>query len=185
MPRTLHLIKHGRPQIITGVPAHEWNLAADALDELPMLTKRLTPAPQIVISSEEPKAKATAQALAAALGLPMRPMLGLHEHLRYSNELTANEEFQTRFKRFFAEPDSLVVGEESALEARTRFGNALKAVMLANSQESVAVVAHGTVISLQVAAANGLDPFLLWQSLKLLDSLTLEWPSLHLREPLA
>ena len=32
MPRTLHLIKHGPPQIVSGVPAHEWGLAPDALE---------------------------------------------------------------------------------------------------------------------------------------------------------
>lgn len=184
MPRTLHLIKHGKPQIIPNVSAHEWQLADDALDELPRLLDRLKPTPHIILCSEEPKAKATAQALAAALGVPCRPMLGLHEHLRYSNELTSAAEFRGRFRRFFAEPASVVVGEESANDARTRFGNALRAAMLANPQESVAVVAHGTVISLVVAAVNNADAFLLWQALKCLDSLTLDWPSLHAREPL-
>ena len=180
MTRTLHLIKHGKPFIIPGVPAHEWNLASDALDGLPALTERLNPLPGIVISSEEPKAKATAQALAAALNVQHRPMLGLHEHLRYTNEYTSTEEFQARFQRFFAEPDLVVVGEESARDALTRFRNAVNAVMQANAQENVAIVSHGTVISLLVAEANGLDPFPLWQSLKLLNAVSVEWPTLKL-----
>ena len=68
MPRTLHLIKHGQPTLVPGVPAHEWLLAPGALDGLPGLVARLDPRPGLVACSEEPKAKATAQALAAALG---------------------------------------------------------------------------------------------------------------------
>lgn len=180
MTRTLHLIKHGKPFIIPGVPGHEWQLASDALDHLPELLEKLQPKPQLVVCSMEPKAQATALALAEALGVPFRPMLGLHEHLRYTNEYTSTEEFQARFQRFFAEPDLVVVGEESARDALTRFRNAVKAVMQANAQENVAIVSHGTVISLLVAEANGLDPFPLWQSLKLLDAVSVEWPTLKL-----
>lgn len=182
MPRTLHLIKHGKPTLVEGVPAHEWHLADDALTELPKLIDRLKPVPQIIISSEEPKAKATAQALAAALGVPCRPMVGLHEHLRYTNAVTSPKEFRSRMLRFFAEPDKLVIGEESAADARTRFGNAINAVMQANPQENVAVVAHGTVISLLVAQAGGLDPVPLWESLDLLGVLSVAWPQLKLND---
>ena len=134
MPRTLHLIKHGQPTLVPDVPAHEWHLAPDALDGLPDLLARLDPRPDFVVCSEEPKAKATAQALAAALGVPCRPMLGLHEHLRYGNELVSADEFQNRFRRFFAEPGQVVVGEESADDAWRRFANAITAVLKVNPQ---------------------------------------------------
>ncbi|AXG97921.1 histidine phosphatase family protein [Deinococcus wulumuqiensis] len=183
MPRTLHLIKHGQPTLVPGVPAHEWLLAPGALDGLPGLVARLDPRPGLVACSEEPKAKATAQALAAALGVPCRPMLGLHEHLRYSQEVTSPDEFQARFRRFFAEPGQVVVGEESADDAHRRFANAVGAVLKVNPQPSVAIVAHGTVISLLAARANGLDAFALWDRLKCLDVLTLDADTLRLREP--
>ena len=183
MPRTLHLIKHGQPTLIPNVPAHEWHLAPDALDGLPDLIARLNPRPDLVVCSEEPKAKATAQALAAALGVPCRPMLGLHEHLRYGNELVSADEFQNRFRRFFAEPGQVVVGEESADDAWRRFANAINAVLTVNPHPTLAVVAHGTVISLLAARANGLDAFTLWESLRCLDLLTLDAGTLRLREP--
>lgn len=182
MPRTLHLIKHGQPSIVPGVPAHEWELAADALSDLSALTGKLSPAPQLVVCSEEPKAKATAQALASAWGVPLRPMLGLHEQLRYTSPFHADErDFQAEMARFFALPDEVVSGEERADDARLRFTNAVNAVMLANAQDSIAIVAHGTVISLYVARANGLDPLPLWSALKLLDAVTLDWPTLKRR----
>lgn len=182
MPRTLHLIKHGQPGVIPGVPAHEWPLAVGALDGLPALISKLIPRPEIIISSEEPKAKATAQGLAVALKVPLRPMLGLHEQLRYTAPWHANPaDFELDIQRFFTHPDAVVSGEESATDARTRFANAVNAVMLANPQENVAVVAHGTVISLLVAHFNAVDVVAFWKSLRLLDAVTLAWPSLRLR----
>lgn len=186
MPRTLHLIKHGAPRIVPGVPAHEWNLADDALDGLDNLIARLDPRPEIVVCSEEPKAKATAAALAAALGVPHRPMVGLHEHLRYTAPFHADPAgFEADMRRLFDHPQAIVSGEESADDARTRFGNAVQAVMRANPQDTVAVVAHGTVISLVVAHAGGLDPWPLWRSLKLLEAVTVDIPGLRVREPSA
>lgn len=183
MPRTLHLIKHGQPTLVPGVPAHEWFLAPDALVRLPDFLARLNPRPDLVVCSEEPKAKGTAQALAAALGVPCRPMLGLHEHLRYSHELVPAVEFHVRFRRFFTEPGQVVVGEESADDAWRRFANAIGAVLKVNPQPTLAVVAHGTVISLLAARANELDAFTLWDRLKCLDVLTLDADTLRLREP--
>ncbi len=110
-------------------------------------------------------------------------MLGLHEHLRYGQEVTSPDEFQARFRRFFAEPGQVVVGEESADDAHRRFANAVGAVLKVNPQPSVAIVAHGTVISLLAARANGLDAFALWDRLKCLDVLTLDADTLRLREP--
>jgi len=78
MPRTLHLIKHGKPRIVPGVPARDWELAGGALAGLPALVAR-----------------------------------------------------------FFAHPGEVVSGEESADDARVRFGNAVNAVMQASPQDTV------------------------------------------------
>ncbi|MFC4639703.1 histidine phosphatase family protein [Deinococcus hohokamensis] len=182
MPRTLHLIKHGRPRMVPGTPAHDWALAPDALGDLPALIDRLRPHPELVVSSEEPKAVATAQALAAALGTPHRRMLGLHEHLRYTTGFVSPEAFQAQVDRFFREPGALVMGEESADDARTRFRNAVHAVMQGNPQDTVAVVAHGTVISLLAAEGSGRDPAVLWRSLEFLGHVTLNWTAAAGRE---
>lgn len=184
MPRTLHLIKHGRPRLLPGVPAHEWELADGALDGLDALARRLRPRPDIVVSSFEPKAHATAAALAARLGTPHRSMHGLHEQLRYTAPFRANPAgFEADMRRFFDHPTRVVSGEESADDARTRFGNAINAVLDANPQDTVAVVAHGTVISLLVAHANRVDPWPLWRALHFLDAVTVDVPGLRVREP--
>lgn len=186
MPRTLHLVKHGQPHILPGVPAHEWHLAEGALSGLPGLISRLCPLPDVVVSSEETKAVSTAQGLAAALGVPCRRMLGLHEQLRYTVPICPDPaDFHAALERFFDHPTEVVFGEESADDARRRFANAVGAVMRRRTEDSVAVVAHGTVISLLAAHAGDLDPRPLWKNLGLLGALTLDWPTLQLREPLA
>ncbi|GHF48980.1 broad specificity phosphatase PhoE [Deinococcus metalli] len=184
MPRTLHLIKHGRPRIIPGVPAHDWVLAEGALDGLDALVARLTPRPDVIVSSEEPKARATADGLAARLGVPWRAMLGLHEQLRYTAPFhTDPANFEADLRQFFDHPHDVVYGEESAADACTRFGNAVQAVLRANPHGTVAIVSHGTVISLLLAHANRLDPWPLWRSLGLLDAVTVDVPGLRVREP--
>ncbi|MBZ9751699.1 phosphoglycerate mutase family protein [Deinococcus sp. HMF7604] len=176
MPRTLHFIKHGKPHLDPEIPAHDWRLADDALVALPALAAALSPRPELVVCSMEPKAQATAQGLAAVLGVPLRPMLGLHEQLRYTAPWRPDPaDFQADLRRFFDQPEQVVSGEESAWDARIRFGNAVSAVMQVNPQDTVAVVAHGTVISLLVAHLTGQAPYELWRSLPLLGHLTLTW----------
>lgn len=185
MLRTLHLIKHGKPRIVPGVPAHEWELAEDALDGLEALIACLRPLPQLVASSFEPKAQTTAAALAAALAVPHRSMHGLHEQLRYTAPFHLDQaDFEAGMRRFFEHPAQIVSGEESADDARTRFGNAVHAVLAANPQESIALVAHGTVISSLVAHANGINPWPLWRGLGVLDAVKVDVPSLRVREPM-
>lgn len=179
MPRTLHLIKHGRPAAHPGARAHDWDLAPGALDTIPALAARLGPVPALVVTSEERKARATGEALAARLNVPVRAMLGLHEHLRYTVPWGSQEEFEASCHAFFRHPSELVLGEETADEAHVRFRNAISAVMGANGGD-VAVVAHGTVISLLVARAGGLDPVPMWQALDFCGVLRVTWPDLRL-----
>ncbi|GHG01044.1 phosphoglycerate mutase [Deinococcus piscis] len=159
-------------------PSHEWELAPGALAGLPDLIATLHPHPGVVVSSEEPKAAATAQALAQALSVPCHRMLGLHEQLRYTVPFYAQPgELQAQIGRFFAHSAEVVFGEESADLARERFTAALRAVMTTHPQGCVAVVTHGTVRSLYVAQANNLEAPTLWQQQTLLDVLSVEWPS--------
>ncbi|MCY1702801.1 MULTISPECIES: histidine phosphatase family protein [Deinococcus] len=178
MSRTLHLVRHAKPALDPARPSHEWHLAPGALDGLPALLETLSPRPEVVVCSTEPKAQATAEALAAALGVSCCTMLGLHEQLRYTVPLYSHpSDFQAAMRRFFQCPAEVVSGEESANIARERFTAALHAVMAVHLQSSVAVVTHGTVRSLYVAHANtGLDAYTLWQQQQLLDTLSVEWP---------
>lgn len=175
--RRLHLIKHGAPRIDPALPSHAWSLsevgraqaqhAADALRAADLA---------VVVSSEEPKARETAEVLAAALGLPSQVMLGLHEQLRYSApHVDSHDAFRARVQAVLARPGERSFGDETGDAAHARFRTAVEAVMRVHAG-NVAIVAHGTVMALLVARARGDDPVALWCSLSDLSVLTLPWP---------
>lgn len=172
LTRTLILAKHSRPQINPMQPAAQWPLSDEGRRRCEALAKALAPwQPEIIIASEERKAAQTGELTAQRLGIPWRTAPGLHEHDR-SNALYLADEaaFHARVAALFARPDERVFGAETAHEALTRFSVALDAALadtVATSARSIAVVAHGTVISLYVADRFGLDGFALWRRLGL------------------
>jgi len=68
---------------------------------------------------------------------------------------------------FLKNPDERVYGMESANEALHRFERAVNAAMAQYPVETLAIVAHGTVISLMVAHLTRIDPLPLWRTLTL------------------
>ena len=82
----------------------------------------------------------------------------------------------------FARPGELVYGEETADKARERFCIAITTVLENRKDASVAVVAHGTVISLFVAAVAGVDGLALWERIGMPSYIVLSRPELQLLE---
>ncbi|MET0343857.1 MAG: histidine phosphatase family protein [Polyangiales bacterium] len=175
--RHLHLIKHGAPRIDPACPSHAWSLSEAGRDQARRAADTLRSAGlTLVVSSEEPKARETAEVLAAALGLPSQAMLGLHEQLRYSApQLDSLDAFRARVHAVLARPSERSFGDETGDEAHARFRTAVEAVMRVHAG-NVAIVAHGTVMALLVARVRGEDPVALWSRLSDLSVLTLPWP---------
>jgi broad specificity phosphatase PhoE len=171
MPLTAGLIflRHSLPVIDPAVPAREWHLSADGRQRCRLLAARLVSyKPQKIISSLEPKALETAQIIAETLQMQFESAEGLHEHERRREEHTSREVFEASIRAFFAQPDQLVYGDETADQAYTRFAQAVDTVQNRyHGQAPLVIVSHGTVISLFIARAYGLDPFPVWKSLKL------------------
>jgi len=132
--------------------------------------------PDRITSSVEPKARETAELVATRLGIPSGTAPDLHEHDRRDTAFLGAKAFDASVARFFAEPDALVLGQETAAAAATRFGRAVAAVAAESTGESCVIVAHGTVISLFAAAHAGVDPLALWRELSLPSFITLGWP---------
>ncbi len=176
------LIKHGAPVLDATRPANEWQLAESAAPRCRALAAGLAPLrPAALFSSVEPKAAATAALFGAVLGLDAVPHAGLHEHDR-SNQtgLLDAERWQATVARLFAEPDTVVLGRETASAALARFGAAIDEIIAATPGQTVAVVAHGTVIALLATARAGVDGFALWQRLELPSAVVLALPSWRL-----
>jgi len=130
----------------------------------------------------DPKAIETGTLVASSLRLPVASAPDLHEHEREGQPFLAPDAFEEAMRAFFARPRELVFGSESAAAALTRFRTALESVLGEFPRESLAVVAHGAVISLFVEAAPGWGGFELWRRLGLPSFILLGLPGYELVE---
>ena len=166
--KPLILVKHSLPEIVETNLAREWTLSEEGRSRAKKLAEILLPyAPESIISSIEPKARETASILAETLQLNMHVHEGLHEHDRSSAPYYSRGEFQKLIQDFFQKPETLVFGNETAIEALERFRNAVYSILNFREDEKVLVVSHGTVISLFVAWLTGCDGYTLWHELGL------------------
>ncbi|HEU5087838.1 MAG TPA: histidine phosphatase family protein [Roseiflexaceae bacterium] len=179
--RTLLLIKHAMPQIVDNGLAHTWQLSPAGRASCIPLAERLRPyAPATVVTSREPKAAQTGQLTAEQLGLACHAADNLHEHDRSGVEWMGDQAFQSAVMLFFRQPEDLVFGRETASAAGRRFAAALDNVLAAYPTGNLAVVAHGTVITLFVARHNRIDPYGFWKRLGLPSIVALQLPDFKL-----
>jgi broad specificity phosphatase PhoE len=176
--RRLVLIRHANPALRSDIPPAEWCLTEAGVRRARALAGRVLPgSARAVYTSIERKAVETAQLLGTAWQLPVTPVVGLHEHERPGESLVGALEFQRRVRELFERPRDLVYGTETGEQARRRFKRAV-ANLLATDSDDVIVVSHGTVMTLFVSAAAGVEPFAFWQSLEMPCAVTLTPPAL-------
>jgi broad specificity phosphatase PhoE len=180
MPKLI-LVKHSVPEIDPTLPARLWHLSEVGRLRCDTLADRLADySPDAVVSSIEPKAVETAQIIAHRLGLPLETREELHEHERDGVGFLSSEQFEASVARFFENPRKLVFGEETAEQAYLRFAEEVSGVIEVYPDENIVVVAHGTVITLFVAYATGLEPLSFWKRLGLPSFVVLSLPKLNL-----
>ncbi len=179
----LILVKHSLPEIDPGRPAAQWQLCEEGRKRCQPLAKALADYnPGRIFTSHEPKAIETGQIVAAQLGLTSFSADNLHEHRRLSAAFTGKPEFEANVARFFAEPEQLVFGEETASQATNRFTKAVQQLVDLYPQETLILVSHGTVISLFYQTVRGENPYPLWQKLGLPSFLAFSLPDYALTE---
>lgn len=167
--------------MIPGQPAAEWRLSQAGRQRCARLAELAAAhQPQALYCSWEPKAQETAGLIAGRLGLTAQPAGGLHEHERRRAPFTSRPAFEAGIQEFFAHPDRLVYGEETAGQAAARFQTAVSALLDQHPGQSLAIVAHGTVITLFIQKIHPISPFEFWRSLGLPALLVVERPGLRL-----
>ena len=168
MKRYLILVKHSPPEIQEDLPAREWKLSDDGRIRAGRLAERLTEyKPDWIVSSIEPKARETAEIIADKMKVEFHVMNGLHEHDRHTTTYLSKADFERSIQEFFANPEVLVFGSETADEAQKRFALAVHSILESHKDETIVIVAHGTVISLLVSRLTGLSGLSLWKELGL------------------
>ena len=166
--RSLILVKHAPPLIDPAVPAQRWLLSDEGRRRCAALADLLASyAPVAIAASMEPKAAETARLAGERLAVPVEALDGLHEHDRSNVGFLSDADFDAAVAAFFARPDELVLGKETANEALARFSAAVAVALARWPAGNLVIVAHGTVISMYVAAAAGLDARALWKRLGL------------------
>jgi len=177
MSRRLILVKHAMPALEPGVPSREWRLSdAGRARCLPLAEHIAAYQPVIITANAEPKATETARIVGERLGVPIEIVAALHENDRTNLGWLGAEALEERIARFFTEPDRRIIGNETADEAHARFAAAVTDVCTRYPDGNIAVVAHGTVITLFVARLAGLAPFPFWKRLGLPSYVVLSLP---------
>jgi broad specificity phosphatase PhoE len=178
----LILIKHSLPEITPDLSPAYWPLSDIGRLRCSKLAERVAAyTPDLIVTSLEPKAIETGQIIAGILDKPCETAAGLHEHDRSSNApFTTKEEFEARLAAFFEYPQDLIFGTETADQTHSRYAKALTGVIESHPAMNLAVVSHGTVMTLFITRLAGLDPFPFWQRLGLPSLMVLSLPGYRL-----
>ncbi len=170
--RDLILVRHSDVvQQPTG-SSHEWVLSENGRSRATTLATQLSPhQPTRIFTSEEPKARDTGKLLAEKLEIEWETAVGLQEHSRKNAPYFEDvADFQEAIRQLFLYPDELMFGQETAVQARTRFTHTVQKLMDQHPHDKLAIVTHGTVMTLFIAHHTpNLDPIPFWQNLKLPD----------------
>ena len=184
--RKLILVRHSLP-VVTGTQTpSRWQLSPEGRSRCERLAELLAiHRPTTLVTSTEPKAIETGQIVGERLGVPVETAANLHEHERPGTDTGTLEQFQAKVARLLEHPGELIFGAETGDEARERFSAAVDGVMEGHPAGNVAIVCHGTVMTLFLANATGIDPVPFWKGLGLPAFVVLSYPGLSLLEVVA
>jgi 2,3-bisphosphoglycerate-dependent phosphoglycerate mutase len=168
MKKYLILVKHSLPKVVETIPASEWKLSDGGRARAQQLAENLRSfEPEVIVSSDEPKAKETAEIVSQLLQLDVQVVPDLYEHDRSNVSYLSQEQFRTSVHKFFQKPAELVFGKETADQAHARFYRAVHFILNEHRNKTIVIVSHGTVISLFVSRLTGSSDFELWNMLGL------------------
>ena len=148
MPR-LVLVRHAQVRLDPELAPERWELTAEgraAADRLARLD--LLAGVEAVVTSPEPKARATAEPIAAAVGVELRVERGLREAERGAAPVDDRAAFVARVDAWL--DGTPVPGWEERDAAAERIVACIER-LLDGSSGDLAVVSHGTVLSLYLA----------------------------------
>jgi broad specificity phosphatase PhoE len=166
--RYLILVRHSQPAIDPEVVGRKWHLSAEGRARCRWLAEQLSIyQPSTIVCSTEPKATETAALVSAQLNISYSTLHDLREHERDAVPYLGSEEWERAITEFFARPDELVLGDETATEALQRFDRAVREIVQQHTEGNIAIIAHGTVITLFLAQHAGVEPSPFWQALTL------------------
>ncbi len=180
----LLLVKHSNSNHNPHQSSLDWELTDEGKARCQALATHIAPyQPRRLFSSTLIRSQQTAQIVSAELdNIPIVQNPLLVEHSRQSNAPYGTvETFRDNLKQLFAQPDTLIYGDETANQARHRFSQGVDSVLQqADPDENIVIIAHGTVNVLFTAQYNDIDSYDLWSRLKLPSIIVLDLPTFTL-----
>ena len=184
--RKLILVRHSLPVITGDQTASLWQLSDEGRRRSERLAELLAVhRPSAIVTSTEPKAIETGQLIGERLGIPTEAAPNLHEHERPGTDLDTLERFQAKVARLLEHPGELVFGAETGDQAWERFAVAVDDVLKRHPAGNLAIVSHGTIMTLFLAHVTGIDPVPFWKGLGLPAFVVLSYPDLALLKVVA
>jgi broad specificity phosphatase PhoE len=178
---SLILIRHSAPDIDPATPSSEWRLTPGGRDLSRSLARRIGGfEPATIVTSVEKKARETGEIIAGELGIPCQVRQGLHENDRQDLEIVDEDAYRALVARVFSQPDRVVMGHETAAMASVRFHSAVVDALDEAPDQTIAVVAHGVVMTLFVTRYNPIYSFEFWSGLGLPSAVVLDRNSFRL-----
>jgi broad specificity phosphatase PhoE len=184
MDHPLILIRHAKSKPDPALSANLWPLSDIGKQQAVDLSQTLSAYDlNQIFSSTEPKAIATAQFAADGLKVPHKIADRLHEHDRSNSPYFETQaEFESTVINLFQYPQDLVYGSETAAQAQQRFVDAAQQLCQQHPDKTLAIVSHGTVMTLFVAAFNSMDVVAFWKALDFTSCVVLSRPDFKLLE---
>jgi broad specificity phosphatase PhoE len=157
----LYLIRHPRTHVDPSRQAHEWAISDQGRAQVHALTEAPFWKNVVAIySSNQAKAIEPARTIGQHYGIPVTSMPGLAEVQRGTEIYHSTGDYNTILSKFFSSPDFSVQGWEQAASALTRFQQAISEILANHPAQSVAIVSHGTILTLYTAMLQGQSPTL-------------------------
>ena len=178
----LVFIRHSQSQPDPKIPSRLWGLTEEGRRRCETLASQLTPYNlDVMVTSTERKAIETGELAAQGLGIPCQVMENLHEHERENAPFfDTKEAFQAAVAVLFARPEELVFGDETGRQAQVRFARAVESALAAYPLKNIAIITHGTVLSLFASQKTGEDINSFWQSLGMPALIAFSYPEMRL-----
>jgi broad specificity phosphatase PhoE len=153
MTDTVWFVTHPAVTIDASVPVPQWPLSAPGRARMrAALGRPWTRGLAAIWASTERKAIDAAGILSDATGIGFSTLAGLGENDRSATGYLPREEFEATADLFFAHPEHSIRGWERAIDAQRRIVGAVDAALAASPPGNVAIIAHGAVGALLVAA---------------------------------
>ena len=167
--KNLILIRHSKTQQVPDISSHKWTISDEGVDLARQLSEQLAEYKiEMIFSSHEKKTKETANIFKERLNLPSVIELdGVEETRRGEVPYFADHnEFGARVIKAMENKSEILFGDESFENALNRFIKAIDSITRQYpNAEYLAVVSHGTVISLYLEHLTKIKARKFWKAM--------------------